>query len=381
MGELEDWEDKAFGKPFTKPTDADMTAREEAMRDEFNKKEMEDSMTLTHGKETAIALRPLSNVARLTQDQAMQILDTIWPDAPRIEKLKAAMLCHDYRLNPLKKHVALIKFKNTKNGDYDWVTVTSIDVDRLAASRRGRYAYIDNTPRIMSQKEQEIIFGKIDPALTWAICKLKDTKGGEVVGYGNWPKGKDPYGTDKGNTALNMAFIRAERQALRKLFPSEMPSDIEGIETMDTEFIPDDAKDVIEGEVRDISDAKELPPSDANLGKEAPLPSEDKGMPSEEIVDQYPKLSKQYGDMLAVCWEHGEVWTISQKFKKRSHKHEDGWCNFNDVLKPITEEICKAAGIEDGLALNEKVKTQYEGRTWSKLNEAEQLAMLEGLLQ
>jgi hypothetical protein len=377
MGELEDWEEKTFGN--LKPTKTNPIAREQAMRDEFNKKEMEDSMTLTHGKETAIALRPLSSIARLSQEQAMTILDTIWPDAPRIEKLKAAMLCHDYKLNPLKKHVALIKFKNTKNNDYDWVVVTSIDVDRLAASRRGRYAYIDNTPRIMTNREQETIFGKVDVALTWAICKLKDTKGGEVVGYGNWQKGKDPYGTDKGNTALNMAFIRAERQALRKLFPSEMPSDIEGVETMDSEYIPDDAKEVIEGEVRDISDAKELPPSDAKLGKETPLPSEDKGIPSEEIGEPYPKFTAKYGDLLSGCTIHGDAWSIS-KFKKRTHKTEDGWCNFADLLKPITEDICKAAGIEDGLALNEQVKAKYEGRTWSKLSEAEQLSVLEGLL-
>jgi len=373
MGELEDWEDKTFGN--LKPTTFDPVAREQEKRDEWNKTRMEEEMST----DTRLALRPLSSVARLTQKQAMQILDTIWPDAPRIEKLKAAMLCHDYRLNPLKKHVALIKFKNTKNGDYDWVTVTSIDVDRLAASRRGRYAYIDNTPRIMSQKEQEIIFGKIDPALTWAICKLKDTKGGEVVGYGNWPKGKDPYGTDKGNTALNMAFIRAERQALRKLFPSEMPSDIEGIETIDTEYMPDDAKGVIEGEVRDITDAKEFPPDNTGSPARTPLPSEDKGIPSEEIVDQYPKLTAKYGDMLAVCWIHGDAWTVN-KFKKRSHKDGDEWCNLNEILKPITEEICKAAGLEDGLALNEKVKAQYEGRTWSKLSESEQLMVLEGLL-
>ena len=350
--------------------------REQTFKDEFNKTRMEEEMST----DTRIALRPLSSVARLTQDQAMQILDTIWPDAPRIEKLKAAMLCHDYRLNPLKKHVALIKFKNTKNGDYDWVTVTSIDVDRLAASRRGRYAYIDNTPRIMSQKEQEIIFGKVDPALTWAICKLKDTKGGEVVGYGNWPKGKDPYGTDKGNTALNMAFIRAERQALRKLFPSEMPSDIEGIETMDAEFIPDDAKDVIEGEVRDISDSKELPASVADKTATAPETTPAEEIPAGEEINSFPKLSAKYGDMLEVCWVHGEVWTVN-KFKKHSHKDGDNWCNFSEILKPVTEEICNAAGIADGLTLNEKVKALYEGRTWSKISEEEQLAMLEGLLQ
>ena len=83
--------------------------------------------------------------------------------------------------------------------------------------------------------------------------------------------------------------------------------------------------------------------------------------------------------MLGFCWEHGDAWSIS-KWKKRTHKTDDGWCNFADLLKPITEETCKAAGIEDGLALNEKVKAQYEGRTWSKLSEEEQLAMLESLI-
>jgi len=381
MEHIDAWEAKAFDdyvrRHGNKPVQT-LEDREQALKDEFNQKEMEDSMTQTHGKETAVALRPLSSVARLTQDQAMTILDAIWPDAPKMEKIKAAMLCRDYKLNPLKKHVALIKFKNNQRGDYDWVTVCSIDVDRLAASRRGRYAYIDNTPRIMTQREQETIFGAVDTAKIWAICKLKDTKGGETAGYGFWPKDKEPYGTDKGNTALNMAFIRAERQALRKLYPSEMPSDIEGIEVMEPEHIPDDAKDVIEGEIRDISDAKELPPSVANLGKEAPAPSEVEGIPAGNDVNPFPKLSKQYGDMLTACWEHGEVWTINQ-FKKRTHKTDEGWCNWNDMLKPITVEICTVKGL-DALALNEKCRAKYEGRTWSKISEPEQLAMLEGLL-
>jgi 2-keto-3-deoxy-L-rhamnonate aldolase RhmA len=82
--------------------------------------------------------------------------------------------------------------------------------------------------------------------------------------------------------------------------------------------------------------------------------------------------------MLTACWVHGEVWTID-KFKKRTHKTDEGWCNWNDVLKPITVEICTAKGL-DALALNEKCRAKYEGRTWSKITEPEQLAMLEGLL-
>lgn len=372
--EIVDEIEKSHGIKNTYPE-----GREQAFKDEFNQKRMEEDMVITHGEKTAVALRPLSSVARLTQDQAMHILDTIWPGAPKIEKMKAAMLCHDYKLNPLKKHLALIKFKN-KNGGEDWVTVLSIDVDRLFASRQGRYAYIDNTPRIMTNREQETIFGKVDTTKIWAICKIQDAGGGEAAGYGFWPADSQPYGTDKGNTAFNMAFIRAERQALRKLYPSEMPSDIEGLETMEAEHMPNDANNVIEGEARDISDAKELPPNDANLGKEAPHPSEAEGIRAADNVIPFPKLSKLYGDMMAFCWQHGDAWTTN-RFKRRSHQVGEDWCNFADALKPITQKTCEQQTPPmDALALNEKCKAKYQNCTWSKLTEYEQLSVLEGML-
>jgi len=175
-----------------------------------------------------------------------------------------------------------------------------------------------------------------------------------------------------------MAMIRSERQALDRLYPAEMPMPAD-VETVDESFESSPLK-AVEGEYRDISDAKELPASDAKQGAVAPQDSGAEAIPSEEIIDPYPKITAKYGDLLSGCTIHGDAWSIS-KFKKRTHKTDDGWCNFADLMKPITEDVCKAAKIEDGLALNEKVKAKYEGRTWSKISEEEQLAMLEGLLQ
>ena len=164
----------------------------------------------------------------LTISQANEILVAIYPDAPPEERKRAVLLCASYGLNPLMKHVYLLPFKNKKTGTTDWATVISIIAKRLMASRRGSYSYIDDTPRVMSDKEQMKIFGKVDRNKIRAITKLKDTKtGAEVSGYGFWPADAVPYGCDKGNSAENMAFIRSESQGLSKLYPGEMPQDFD----------------------------------------------------------------------------------------------------------------------------------------------------------
>lgn len=126
------------------------------------------------------------------------------------------------------KHVYLLPFKNKKTGGTDYTTVIGIIAKRLMATRRGRYSYIDDTPRVMNSNEQEIRFGVVDKTKIWAITKLRDTAtGAEASGYGFWPASETPYGTEKGNTAHNMAFIRSESQAINKLFPGEMPMDVD----------------------------------------------------------------------------------------------------------------------------------------------------------
>ncbi len=331
-------------------------------------------MTTGVSNDKALAIRKYALTPRLDKAQAIEVLKTCWPKAPEQEVIRAALLCATYQLNPLMKHVFLVPYGQ---GDrQQWSIQIGIGATRLAASRRGPVSYIDG-PRIMSQEEQKQIRGKVDATKIWAITKLGGRNGATSVGYGSYGLTETVQGEAKGNSRENMAMIRSERQALDRLYPAEMPMPAD-VDTVDESFEASPLK-AVEGEYRDISDAVEIPASDAEKPAAAPETPQGEDIPSEPAVNPFPKLSAKYGDLLDGCTIHGDAWTIS-KFKKRTHKTEDGWCNFSEILKPITEEICTGAGIEDGLALNEKVKAKYEGRTWSKLSEEEQLTVLEGLI-
>jgi hypothetical protein len=193
----------------------------DALIQDYQIKKQEEGMT------TETSLRRYEGQTNLTEKEATHILETCWPNAPRQEVVKAALLCKSYGLNPLMKHIFLIPFK-TKGGGTDWVTVMGIKATRLLASRRKSFTYADG-PRVMTEDEQKTIFGKVDFDRTWAICIVGDLQGNRAPGYGCWPANSDPYGVDKGNSAANMAFIRAERNALDRLLPGEMP-DVEVVD-------------------------------------------------------------------------------------------------------------------------------------------------------
>jgi hypothetical protein len=180
--------------------------------------------------ERALALRRYQGVITLNRTQATEIMEAIWPGAPIAEKQRAAILCVDYQLNPLMKHIFLVPF-NKGTPKESWVTVMGINATRLLAARRGAFSYVDDTPRIMTQDEQVRKFGKSYSDRLYVIVKVKDPKtGAEVNGIGWWPSSQAAYGEEKGNTQFNMAAIRAERQALSRLRPGEMPSDVEVME-------------------------------------------------------------------------------------------------------------------------------------------------------
>lgn len=199
----------------------------------FNLKGRTHEIMTRVGEEKAKALQPHQYTTSLSQQTAMEILRTIWPQAPDDEVLKAAMVCHQYGLNPLMKHLFLVKFKGR---DHDtWATIMSIRATRVLASRSGYYSYVDNTPRVMTQEEQQTTFGESYEDMVVAITKLLDSFGNSAQGYGFWPKNQMPYGTDKGNTKFNMAAIRSERQALERKFPDALP---QGIDVVDEQFVP-----------------------------------------------------------------------------------------------------------------------------------------------
>ena len=244
-----------------------------------------------HGLEKTRQLIKYQGATSLTRQQAMEIMDVIWPDAPSPDKVAAAILCASYGLNPLANHVFLIPFKD-KAGKKTWARVWGIKAKRLLASRKGGYSYLDMTPRLMTEEEQVKVWGGVDADNLCYITWLKDTKtGAEVYGYGKWPKINQPYGLDKGNTQANMASIRSESQALDRLRPAEMPI---GFAIADEQYIEGESRVIDEttGEIAEPEPASETTEQDSSLVKE-----ESSAVAPDEVVEAVPDIGK---DMLWV---------------------------------------------------------------------------------
>ncbi len=195
------------------------------------------------GTEKANALMKYQGVATLSKLEAKEIITTIWPGAEKAspaEVFKAITICHQYGLNPLMGHLYLIPFdKKDKTGKVigrTYAAVRGINANRLIARRKHSFSYIDMTPRYMTEEEEKKVWKTIDPDKVRFIVTLKDTKTGATAsGYGEWAKYKivngkkylnNPKGIDKGNSVENMSGLRAERQALDRLYPADMPSAI-----------------------------------------------------------------------------------------------------------------------------------------------------------
>ncbi len=206
-------------------------------------------MVEEHGKEKADKLMKYQGLTTLSQEQALGFFELVWPEAPYKDRLKAAIICHQYGLNPLLKHIALLRFKK-----YDkqrnvvgesWSVVQEIASTRIIAHRKHNYPYLALSPRRMTDDEQIKINGEVDKSQIWAITQLRDlATGAEFSGTGSWPLDENVYGSEKGNTKLNMAKIRSERNALDRAFPAELPQGVEVV-----------AENVIEGDFTLVTEA------------------------------------------------------------------------------------------------------------------------------
>lgn len=224
---------EGIAKVFRPPDEQYILGREEKMNQENIQ---------TH---QALVAKGIPLTGRLTKEQATTILNIIWKGAPEVEAYKAAMLCQDYGLHPLMKHVYLIKYDryvkqpdgSRKKVGEDWTTVLGIGATRLMMSRMGSFSYVDDTPRIMSPEEQKKIFGKVDEQNIVTITKLRTKDGLEAQGYGKYPRtGGYLMGEDKGNSRENMAFIRSERNAFGRLFP-DAEDRLKGVEVADEAYM------------------------------------------------------------------------------------------------------------------------------------------------
>jgi len=250
---------------------------------EFTIERRREIMEQSYGEEKTKALsRYTGGGVVMTKSVATEIVETLWGPAPAIEKTKCILLCQTYQLNPLMKHLYLVGYRRKVNGQFvkdgqgkdvlDWSIQQGIGATRLLAQRKHSYSYLDMTPRKATKAEIEKILGDTaDPNCVYGFVWIKDTvTGAEAFGLRGIEKNASIKGTEKGNTHLNMACIRAERLALDRQYPGEMPPNIEVVDEKYMEIeVPDVGKvntstgEIIEGESRELSDDK---PEQNDLG-------------------------------------------------------------------------------------------------------------------
>ncbi|KKN15924.1 hypothetical protein LCGC14_0981160 [marine sediment metagenome] len=285
----------------------------------------------THGRGAGVVLAKYQSVSVMTRDIATEIVDTLWGDAPPIEKSKAIILCHTYNLNPLMKHLHLVPYKkwnqeHTKVIGQDWAMMLGIQAKRLMAHRKHNFGYLDMTPRIMTEEEQVKVFGKVQAGHIMSITIIKDTDTGAVAqGYGKIKTGEKVKGEDKGNSPEHMSQIRSESQAVERLYPGEMPENMEVIDEayVDAEVVDvkgvgkveKETGEVVESTTVDLPDIGKV---DLNPGeiKEEPVEAEFKEVPeTEPEATEAKKLEEQplIASLIDLAWLKESIRELQKK--------------------------------------------------------------------
>lgn len=263
-------------------------------------------MTQEIGEQKTKALDRYIDTAAITKRIATDIVETLWGDAPIIEKSKCILLCQTYQLNPLMKHIYLIGYKRYNNRKLvvdgqgnpilDWSIQIGIGATRLLAQRKHNFSYLDMTPRKATEDEIRKILGDTaDAECIYGFVHIKDVDtGAEAFGLRGIGKTENIKGVEKGNTHLNMACVRAERLALDRQYPGEMP---QGVEVVDERYI--------EGEYRVV----------------------DRGTGEITEPEPHPKLETKPKEHW--CEEHSCAFELKKsRFGSfYAHKIKGGWCN------------------------------------------------------
>lgn len=345
-------------------------------------------------KDTAGKLVPYTKIQVMTEEQARDIVNLLWKNAPEVEKEKAILLCASLNLNPLQKHIYLIPFKD------NWVTVMSIQASRTLASRKGKYRALPlgfndtlPSPRALTEQEAKQIYGrdwKIDRL--YVGIRLQDVKtGAEATAYKFWAPdartGEQPYGVDKGNSQFNMASIRAEREALSKLYGDDnIPPEVM---MMDSRYLPE-VEDFIEGEIvnketGEITPASE-PQNNENSGQKeqggtttSEAPENKEPAPQEPPAE--PVKEQELPKILIVCPDHGIAWKLDKYHKKwHSYKAGDG-TQVPCKLAAFIEQDLKSCGDQADAIKNKVVEIYNKDRSqasyWSQIPEDDRWLLLQ----
>lgn len=288
--------------------------------------------------EKSKALTKYIGLTTLTKDDAKQIVNTLWPLAEKAspeEVFKAIAICVQYGLNPLMRHLFLIPYWNSEKKRYDYSCILGITSNRLIASRKHHWSFLDDTPRIGTEEEEIKHYGKVNADRLRAIAKIKDIEtGAEVTAWGEWPifkldrDGKkvsnQPKGLDKGNSTENMACIHAERKGLDMLYPADMPSS--EIPVLDEAFIEGEYKLVEEKEAEaEPAQGEKGAPEKIQADAEDPLAELDPDPETEPETppakDESPITPQQLNDLDAMMNKTCTNLTSLGKFMNK----DKGW--------------------------------------------------------
>jgi len=156
------------------------------------------------------------------------------------------------------------------------------------SQRKHNYRYMDYSPRKATQEEIDKILGDTaDEGSLYGFVHIKDVDtGAEAFGLRGIPKKEKIKGTEKGNTHLNMACIRAERLALDRQYPGEMPADVE---VVDERFMDDAKEGDIKGEYKVLPDEAE--DEDIENPAEQPKPEPESEKPAAKKTKKADNLA------------------------------------------------------------------------------------------
>ncbi len=299
----------------------------------LNLESRREIMVEEHGEARAKALVKYMGGGAITKSIASEIVETLWGEAPTIEKNKAIILCQTYQLNPLMKHLYLIGYKRKVNGKVvvdqtgkpvlDWSIQIGIGATRLLAQRKHNFSYLDMTPRKATQKEIDKILGDTaDSECVYGFVHIKDVDtGAEAFGLRGIEKDANIKGKEKGNTHLNQACVRAERQCLDRQYPGEMPPS--NYEAVDERFIDAEYR-VVDQETGEITESSMVEPE----------------------TTAKPQLKPHW------CEEHNCAYQKKTRGSSTwyAHKLEDGsWCNEKkkaEAPPASTEELSEEPLVE-----------------------------------
>jgi phage recombination protein Bet len=243
-------------------------------------------------------------------------------------------------LNPLTRQIHFVK-----RGGQGTIQ-TGIDGFRLIAQRTGKYAP-GSQPTVFEYDSK----GNLLRATVYGM-KIMNGQAFEFSATAKYSE----YRVDSNQIWRKMPETMLEKCAEAKMLRRGFPEELSGLYT-------DEEMAQADGEIK---------VHQAGSPTQIINQNEQGGESEVEGVDS----DNPYAHYLDICPEHGDSWRVN-KFGKRYHPMLDNeFCNFSNQIKVILEDRGKEAGFKTNTDFNDWCKENYDGRTWSKLSEKEQIEAL-----